>query len=710
MTNGWRVGVDTGGTFTDLIAVSSVGEVRLCKVASTPANPATAVFDALNRSRLTLDEEVDYLVLGTTIATNAVLTRQGARTIFVTTAGFEDLLYIQRIDRRGTYDLQWVKSEPYARRRDTVGVDERILADGSVRGPLTDGEIDRVVERVALLAHGASGDEVAVAVCLLFSYVNADHEVRLAAAIRRALPGIPVSVSSELAPVWREYERSSTTVIDAYVRPIVAGFASSLQAGLESRSVSGWHALMKSNGGQVPLAHASDRAIDLVLSGLAGGMIAGAFWARQIGSRHAVTLDMGGTSADVGVVVDGQLRLSGLYEVEWGIPVSLPIIDVTTIGAGGSSIASIDYGGLLRVGPESAGADPGPASYGRGGVAPTVTDANVVLGRLDPDYFLGGELPLDVDRAHSAIATLAPPLGLDIPRAAEAVLSVAIENMTGAVRLVTVDRGFDYRDFDLVAFGGAGPLHAAEIAGRMGMRRVIVPPSPGLVSAFGALIADERVDLRATLVRRLDRPEARDLVPELSRLAREARDGLLLQSRSADNVVLVTTYIACRYIGQNYEQEVRMYSGHVDRSFELAIGLSPDDPDLIQRLTAGFHALHRDRYGYDLPDQPIQSVYLGATALVAATAVLAAPYGAGGSRERVDDEGGITRDVWAAGRWESSRIAWRGNLPVGTAVEGPAIIEEPNSTTYVPTGWTARVDPTWCLVVARAAEPAEGSS
>ncbi|HYM84402.1 MAG TPA: hydantoinase/oxoprolinase family protein [Candidatus Dormibacteraeota bacterium] len=695
---GWRIGVDTGGTFTDLVAVSPGGEVRLRKVSSTPAAPSAAVFEALQRTDLDLDREVDYFVLGTTIATNAVIQRRGARTIFVTTEGFEDNLFIQRIDRHGLYDLQWVKAVPYSRRRDTIGVRERILSDGSVRSALTDAELDRVIgcvrDRLAL------ADGAAIAVSLLFAYVNDAHERLLADRLRGAFPETPISVSSEVAPIWREYERSSTTVMDAFVKPIVAGFTAALEDGLSARSMSGWHALIKSNGGQVPVARASLRPAEIILSGLAGGMIAGNYWARAAGSPKAVTLDMGGTSADVGVVVDGQLKFSGLYEVEWGVPIALPTIDVSTIGAGGSSIASIDYGGLLCVGPESAGADPGPACYGKGGIQPTITDANLVIGRLDPEYFLGGELRLDAERARAALATLTQPLGLAVGEVADAIISVSIENMAGAVRLVTVDRGFDYREFDLVAFGGAGPLHAAEIADRMGMRRVVVPPSPGLVSAFGAVIADERVDRRVTVVRRLDRPEAGDIAAELGRLAESVVAELAAQRRS-DEAMAVSTHVACRYLGQNYEQEVRMYSGHVDKTYELAVQIAPDAPDFARRLADGFHSVHRAAYGYDLPDEPIQSVYLGATALVSTPPVIVTPYGArrGGSPQV------RRRNVLvAAGQWVEAAILRRAELPQGFVIEGPAIIEEPDSTTYVPPAFVARVDDTWCLILERRGE------
>jgi N-methylhydantoinase A len=697
---GWRIGVDTGGTFTDLVAVGPSGEVRLRKVSSTPSRPSSAVFEALERTGLTLDREVAYFVLGTTIATNAVIMRRGARTIFVTTAGFEDNLYIQRIDRRGLYDLQWVKATPYASRVDTVGVRERILADGSVRTTLEASEIERVIASLRPIL--AEDPGASIALCLLFSYVSDAHERRLAAALRAAFPTVPVSVSSEVAPIWREYERASTTVMDAYVKPIVARFADDLEEGLRARRISGWHALIKSNGGQVPIARSADRPVELVLSGLAGGMIAGAYWARAVGSGRAVTLDMGGTSADMGVVVDGALKFSGLFEVEWGVPIALPTIDVSTIGAGGSSIASVDYGGFLRVGPESAGADPGPACYGKGGTLPTITDANLAIGRIDPDYFLGGEIRLDPARAEAALATLQEPLGLDLPGVADAVISVSIENMAGAIRLVTVDRGLDYREFDLVAYGGAGPLHAAEIARRMGMRRVVIPPSPGLVSAFGAVIADERVDRRATVVRRLDRPEAADVAAELARMAELVATELAAQRRRPAERMLVTTHVACRYVGQNYEQEVRMYAGHVDKSFELAIQIAPDAPGFVERLIEGFHAVHKASYGYNLPDQPIQSVYLGATAVVTADQVDVRPYAGSSAGPKV----GTRRVLARAGQWAEAAIMRRDELPVGLTIRGPAIIEEPDSTTFVPPDYSCHVDPTWCLIL----EPSEVAS
>jgi len=696
----WRIGMDTGGTFTDLVALADTGEMRLCKVSSTPQNPSQAVFTALTDSAVDLTTQLDDFVLGTTIATNAVIMRRGTPVVLLTTAGFEDVLYIQRIDRPGRYDLQWVKSDPYANRQLTIGVNERVLADGQTREVLSDAEVYRVVGAVAELLRVEP--EAAIAIAFLFSYVNAEHERKIAAKLRAAFPGTPISLSSEVSPVWREYERTATTAMDAYVSTMVREFAKGLEDGLRNENVGGWHALMKSNGGQVPLNHSGKRPIELVLSGLAGGMIAGAYWSRAVGSTKAVTLDMGGTSADIGVVVDGQLQYTGLFEVEWGLPIAVPIIDVSTIGAGGSSIASIGADGLLHVGPASAGADPGPACYGRGGVDATVTDANVVMGRLHPEHFLNGELLLDAQRATSSLEPLASVLNLDVADTADAILSLAVENMAGTVRLVTVDRGHDYREFDLVAFGGAGPLHAVEIAKRMGMRRVIIPPTPGLVSAFGSIIADQRVDRRTTVVRRLDQPEALKLPEVLATLAAEVHDELSLQRRADEpGEIVITTYVSCRYLGQNYEQEIRTYRGRHDQSFESLLAIDPLTPNFTDHLADMFHAAHLRAYGYEMRDQVIQSVYVSATATIASSPVQFVPYLAGVEEPRL-----VIRSLLTApGTWVDAVVVDRNELQPGFTLEGPAVVEEANSTTYVPPGYLLEVDHTYCLILSSLTAP-----
>ena len=692
----WRIGIDTGGTFTDLVAVDAQGKTLLRKVSSTPAKPSEAVFEALCRTNLDLKAELDRFILGTTIVTNAVLQRRGAETILLTTKGFEDVLYIQRIDRPKLYDLQWVKSDPYARRRNTFGVDERVLANGDVHVAVTDTELDRICGLIGQ-RHEAN-PEVTVAISFLFGYLNGSNERRMAQAIQSKFPDLPVSLSSVVAPIWREYERTSTTVMDAYCQRVARGFMREVSQGLDELGIRDRSALMKSNGGQVSIDHAADRPIDMVLSGLSGGMIAGHFWATQLGSEKAVSLDMGGTSTDVGVIIDGRLGFSGLHEIAWGVPITIPVIDVTTIGAGGSSIAVIDYGGLLRVGPESAGADPGPACYGKGGNQATITDANVVLGRLDPDFFLGGELPLNRNLAVEALTGVAELLGSKLESAAEAIISVSVENMAGAVRLVTVDRGYDYRDFDLIAFGGAGPLHAAQIADRLGMRRAIIPPSPGLVSAFGTLIADERIDQRITLVRRLDQV-ANDLSVALSELATSLVHTLGEQTGRDASEIQIDTYVSCRYVGQNYEQEVRTYQGHIDRSFELAISVDPKDSSFRESLIKKFHESHERAYGYALDDQPIESVYLGATALIPSTPVALQPYTGVATAQD-------SRDVFVSGsKVQKTAILDRNGMVPGQKLRGPAIVVEATSTTYLPPGFELFVDPNYCLVLTKESSP-----
>jgi N-methylhydantoinase A len=676
-----RVGVDTGGTFTDLVAVEEeTGRRHVVKVASTPARPATAVFEALSRLGAA-PADLAFFVLGTTIATNCLLQRAGQRTLYVTTAGFEDIPFIQRIDRKGLHDLQWVKPRPYVDRRDCIGVVERVTYDGSVRTPLTDDEIARVVELVAERA-AVAADGVAVAINFLFSYVAPEHERRLAAALRAALPGVPVSASSEVAPLWREYERANTVIVDGYLKRLVGGFGDELAAGLEELGAGCPAFLLKSNGGQLPARAAARQPSNLILSGLAGGLIAGKHVADATGRPDAFTLDMGGTSCDVGVVAEGAIQSRQQYEFEWGLPIAVPVVDLTTIGAGGSSIASFDLGGLLKVGPESAGAEPGPAAYGRGGGAATVTDANLVLGRLNPGYFLGGEIPLDEGAARAALEPLAARLGLPPEEAALAVLDVAVESMSGAIRLLASDRGLDYRRFDLIAFGGAGPLHAGAILRRAGLAGVVVPPNPGLTSAFGTLVADLRVDRQVTRMLRSDLAEDADLRGALEELAGGTLAELREEGDVRDPVVAVS--VSCRYLGQNFEQDV-------------VVPLDAED-DLVRLTVERFHEAHERTYGYRI-DTVVELVHLGAVAHERQAAPAPLPPAAG-----TGEPAAQTRPVYfrEAG-WCETAILRRDDLPAGYELGGPAIVEEPDSTTLVLPGQVARVDATGCIVIAERA-------
>ena len=691
----WSIGVDTGGTFTDLVAINTDGSIKRIKVPSTPSDPASAVFEALSRENFLKESSVDNIVIGTTIATNALLQRKGAKTLFITTKGFEDILFIQRIDRKGLYDLQWVKPKPYVERKHCIGVEERILSDGSVLKEITTEELKKLEKVVKEKLNEFDEENLpTIAISLLFSYVNNENEKKVADYLISKFPNVDISASYDVAPIWREYERGNTTTMDAYVKPIVSKFSKSLNDGLEEKSFSGRASLMKSNGGQVPLNISSKRPVEMVLSGLASGIISGAYYAKAVGSKKAVTLDMGGTSADVGVVLDGETTFSGLFEVEWGLPIAMPILDVTTIGAGGGSIAYIDSGGLLQVGPQSAGADPGPACYGKGGTEPTVTDANLLLGRLNHNYFLGGEVDLYPEKSEVALRELGEKLKLSSHEVAEAVLRLSNENMAGALRLVTVDRGYDYRDFDLIAYGGAAPLQASHIAQSLGMNRVIVPPSPGLVSAFGAVIAQERVDKRGSLVRRLDREEANDIPQELIKLSNIALDELKTHLGVDRDDFEIVTSVSCRYEGQNFEQEIRTDWGHVDRSFELALEVSPEDENFVERLAEEFHAAHKTAYGYDMQDQPIQSIYIGASAAIPVENIEYKPFKSKGQTTPSE------REIWISSTEKAkAEIYNREDLEPGFKSKGPIIVEETDSTSYIPPGFSVEVDNSYALII-----------
>ena len=450
---GIRVGIDTGGTFTDLIGVEEdTHEIVVAKRPSTPANPEQGVFDTLAGSGIDVDD-IAFLILGSTMAVNTLHQRSGARVIYLTTKGFEDVPFIQRINRRHHYDLGWVKPAPFVERRDCLGVDERVTKGGKVLASLEDEELlrvrDAIEERIA-----EGGGVPAIAVGLLFAYANPDHELKIGDFLRREFPDVPVSLSHRVAPIWREYERGSTTLADAYIKPLVGGFARNLDAGFHERGLKPTWQLMKSNGGHMVASAAAEQPIQLLLSGLAGGIIAGRYFGELAGSDRLVTLDMGGTSTDVGIIMDGEYGYTTEYQVEWGVPVAAPFIDITTIGAGGGSIAWMDKGGFLRVGPQSAGADPGPACYDAGGTDATVTDANLVLGRLNPDYFLGGRMTLHTEKAVEAVARVGQMVGTGVQETALSIVKLANENMANAIRLITVERGIDPREFDLVAFGG----------------------------------------------------------------------------------------------------------------------------------------------------------------------------------------------------------------------------------------------------------------
>jgi N-methylhydantoinase A len=666
-----RVGIDTGGTFSDFVLIDEdTGAVRTAKVPSTPADPPRAIRAGLAQLGAT---DFQHIVIGTTVATNAVVQRHGPKVVYLTNEGFTDVPFIGRIDKERLYDLHWQKPKPLVHRRDCYGIRGRIDHHGEEIEPL-----DLTPLKSFLEGYRLDGDELAVAICCLFSYLRGEHEQEIAALVRAALPEAFVSVSHEVSPVWREYERASTTITDAFVKPVVSGYVDAVSDVLRTDTRTERWNLLSSNGGHLRAEQARQRPAQLLLSGLAGGVAGAAYYASAVGEPSVFSLDMGGTSCDIGLVLDGSEQYASEFNVLWGVPVTIPCVAVTTIGAGGGSIAWVDKGGLLRVGPQSAGADPGPVAYGTGGDQPTLTDANLTLQRLDPDYFLGGRMEIDGEAAVDAFARLGDSLGLDAEAAALAAVRIADENMANAIRLIAVERGLDPRQFALIAFGGAGPLHARAVAERLDIPRVIVPLQPGLCSAFGAAIAQARVDRVQTYYARSSGID----IDELARVARALREETVAELRRSVDVPqpLLEQTAAMRYMGQNYELEVPLPEGDLDVS-------------RWQELLARFEDEHERQFGFRLPDETVEIVNLRVTALRPERRLELAlgPHG---------DKPPQSRQVWFDGRGAvECAVVRRDTLRAGDELAGPCVIEEADSTTLVHPGDRVRVDASGVLVL-----------
>ncbi|HXJ80753.1 MAG TPA: hydantoinase/oxoprolinase family protein [Candidatus Methylomirabilis sp.] len=671
----WRVGVDVGGTFTDLAAVEDAsGAVRLEKVPTTPADQsigvATGLSTLLARHGVS-PATVTYLGHGTTVCINAVLEKKGARTGLVTTQGMRDLLELRRQIRDDLYDLQADKPAPLVPRDWRREVPERTLADGGVATAL---DIDAV--RAAIGALVAEGVE-ALAVCFLHSYVNPAHERQVAELARREFPELYLSVSSDVLPEFREFERLSTTVMNAYVGPVMGRYLRRFEERVAALGLGARPLILQSNGGVATVDQVRERPVYTMASGPTAGVTGAAYLASRAGHPRIITFDMGGTSTDVSVVEQGT-PVTAAEKSYHGYPVKAAMLDVDSIGAGGGSLAWIDPGGFLRVGPRSAGADPGPAAYARGGESPTVTDANLALGRLDPDYFLGGAMRLDRDRAFQAIdRDVARPLGLSITDAALGIVKVVDANMAAAIRLATVERGRDPRHFTLVAFGGAGPMHAAAVARLLGIPRVLVPPSPGVLCALGLLVADVRTELSRTALLSTDRTTPAELNAIFGDLERRAGEWAHRGGLPAEDLSLARS-IEMRYARQNHELVVQ-------------VGRRATPAELARR----FHQAHRRAFGYASPEEATELVTFRVTAMfpVARPTI-------GGSFEEGDPSRG-TRAVY----FESTKgfvetpVLERRRLAASQWIAGPAVIEQIDCTTVVEPGQTVAVDADGNLVI-----------
>ncbi|MBI1737345.1 MAG: hydantoinase/oxoprolinase family protein [Candidatus Rokubacteria bacterium] len=677
-----RLGVDIGGTFTDIVLLDEeTGALVVAKVPSVPADPAaalvTAVRRALDRAGAAPDR-VAILAHGTTIVTNAVLEGKLPPTALVTTEGFRDVLEIGRHLRPDMYDLFQDKPAPIVPRERRFGVRERTAPDGTVLTAIDPASAAEVIDAI----RAARAD--AVAVSFLHAYANPANELEMKRRLGDALPGVSVSASSDVCREIREFERTSTVALNAAAMPVVARYLAALRERVEEVLPATQVLLMQSNGGSMTVGAARQAPVHLIYSGPAAGVLACQFIGRLTGRENVLGFDMGGTSTDISVVYHDAPRMT----TEGGIgahPVKLPMLDVHTIGAGGGSVAWLDAGGGLQVGPRSAGADPGPVAYGRGGTEPTVTDANLVLGRLAPERFLGGEMRLDPNAARAAIAQrVAGPLGLDPVHAAYGIVRIANANMERALRVSSAERGYDPRDFALVAFGGAGPLHAAALAPAVGFPSVLVPEAPGVFSALGLLVADIRHDLVRSFLARADQAPPATIEALFAELERVGHGLLEEDGVDASSRVLVRT-ADLRYVGQAYEVNVPVPSAALDAA-------------RIGEVLARFHAEHQRLYAHSAPRDPVEivSVRVAAVAPVVPPALRERP--ATGATPKPTSRRPVFFEE--ADGFVDCPVFDRGDLGPGARLAGPAIVEQMDSTTVVHPGQVVVVDGWGNLLIA----------
>jgi N-methylhydantoinase A/oxoprolinase/acetone carboxylase beta subunit len=687
-----RVGVDVGGTHTDLVLVDdATGEITVAKFPTSVNDPSIGAIDALQalcRDASCALSDIDYFMHGTTIATNIVLEHNGARVGLVTTHGFRDILHIARHKRPHNFSLQldlpWQK-HPLVQRRHRLTVPERIAGpDGAVLRPL-----DEDAVRAAVRTLVADGVE-AIAICFMFSFLNPAHERRAGEIAREEAPGRFICTSHEIVPQHREYERFSTTCLNAFVGPKTASYLERFAGTLKDKGLRSELHLMQSSGGCATLQAALDRPVTLLMSGPVGGLLGGMWAGLAAGFRNVISLDVGGTSADIGVAPDGRMQFKHLLDTRIGdYQAMVPMAEVDSIGAGGGSIAYVDAGGQFQVGPRSAGADPGPCCYDRGGREPTATDCQLTLGRIDPAGFLGGRLKLHPELAQRAVEDkLARPLGMTSAEAALGAIRILSHSMVQAIEVNSVRRGYDPRDFVLVAFGGAGPLFACDIARELAIPTVLVPNLPGLTSALGLLTSDVSYDLGRTLMVSLADPDLRRIEACYTELEAQARAQLTRDGFVAGDIALLRV-ADCRYAGQGYELRTAAPGGTIEARF-------------VDDLIEAFHAEHRRQYGSSFAGKPVQLVNARVIGFGRIPGLRPKPIAVGGdspvaaaligTRDVVFEDGGRPRAM-------PTRCWRRSALAAGNLVTGPAIIEQMDSTTVIPPGVAARVDPHGSLVI-----------
>jgi N-methylhydantoinase A len=678
---------DIGGTFTDLVVFdTATSEIGIAKASTTPARFAEGVMDSLATGAVPL-ARVEHLIHGTTIVINALTERKGAPTALVTTRGFRDVLEIGRGNRPDMYNLLCRKPQPFVPRRWRFEVTERVDRHGTVLVPLRIAELDAAVETCR-----AQGVE-AIAICFLHAYAHPEHERAARDRILERYPGVHVSISSDITREFREYERTSTTVLNGYVQPVVADYLDDLGEALERDGLRGSFHVMQSSAGTASVRAARQRPISLVESGPAAGIIGAARIGEQIGEPNAIYLDIGGTTAKCSLIEGGEPNTTTEYKLEWGptfagYPVMVPVVDIVEIGAGGGSIAWMDDGGALKVGPKSAGADPGPACYGKGGESPTVTDAKLLAGVLNPEYILGGRLRVHPDRAGEAMRDLGARLGVTEAELANGVIRLVNASMINALKLVSVRRGHDPREFVLVACGGGGAMHAASLGAELGVKMVVVPPRSGVFSAWAMLLTEPRLDLVQTRVTRASETSGDEIDALFAQLQDEAA-ARFAEDRISPAALYHARSVDMRYAGQEHSVRVPVPSGPAD----------------LPEIEAAFHAEHRRKYTFSLPDTPIELVTFHlATHRRASKPELAAWTGGAAS---VEPKGRRLVDFDVDGVHETV-ILERDDLPTGYAAEGPLVIEESTTTSLIHPGQTIEIDRYGNLLVDVAARTREG--
>jgi N-methylhydantoinase A len=668
--SGWIVGVDVGGTFTDIFAINpKTGEIKTAKTPSTPADQSIGFLNGL--SAISDLQSIDAVVHGTTVGTNALLERKGARTGLITSEGFRDVLEMRRRDRPRTWGLRGT-FRPVAQRKDRIEVPERVLSDGRIERSVDVEAVEKAARNLA-----SAGCE-AIAIAFVNAYANSQNETAAREAVERVWPNAHVTTATDILPEIREFERTSTAVLNAYLQPAMGRYLGRLQRSLGEDGAS--LLIVQSNGGLMTADEASKAPIRTALSGPAAGVVAARAVGLAAGYPNVIGCDMGGTSFDVSLIANGRTSLAAETSIDFGMVVRAPMVEITTIGAGGGSIAWIDAGGMLRVGPESAGADPGPACYGKGGNLPTVTDANVLLGRINPDNPIGGELGhLDISAAEKAIKTeVADPLGLSVIEAAEAVIKVANAAMAGAIRIVSIERGHDPSQFVAMPFGGGGALHAGALIREVGLAGAVSPRYPGVLSALGANIADMRLDRVQTINSALDNVKEGYLADLAARFWTEG-SAKLESSRAPIEKTEIEIELDMHYQGQTHSIPVRLLGDELS-----AIDLSRD------AVLSTFEAAYKKSFGRLLIGPQVRVMNLRVAVIGRRP-----PFDLGrlaptaGNSER--SLSGM-RKVYADGKWHEASVFKRLELPIGTRIDGPAILEQPDATIFVDPGLVAEVD------------------